>query len=210
MLTDRTEPPPDDDPRVYPVREDSELLLPFAEVQLGTGVLEIGCGHGAASLRAARSGAHVVATDLNPFALRHVRTSAKSIGVRVDVVRTDLADGLGRFDRILANPPYLPTLPAERDPDPWVNLALDGGPDGCSLTERVLHALPDHLKPGGRAYLLVSSRQEPARREQLAADWRAPGGSLTVVARRELGSEVLHVWELRPAENTPRRDAERL
>ena len=99
------------DAPVYPPREDTRLLLPFAEVPRGTLLLEVGTGSGLVALAAARRGARVVATDLNPHALRRLRARAREEGVDLALVRTDLAHGLGRFDRILANPPYLPTRP---------------------------------------------------------------------------------------------------
>ena len=198
-------PPPD--PRVYPTREDSELLLPFARVGRGTWFLEVGCGSGAAVLAAARAGARAVATDLNPHALRSVRTHARAAGVSVGLVRTDLAAGLRRFDRILANPPYLPTSPAARDPDPWVNLALDGGPDGLETTRRLFASLGDHLRPHGSAFVILSTRQPSQGRAGLLATWETREGPVERVAERSLGDERLEVWELRrrdPAASLPR------
>lgn len=182
---------------VYPPREDTLLLLPFAHARRGERVLEIGCGEGAAALAAALRGARVVATDLNPFALRAVRMRARELGVAVATVRTDLARGLGRFDRILANPPYLPTRPTERDPDHWENLALDGGPSGSRVTARILRSLPAHLAARGVAYLLLSSAQSASSRAALARSWTRLGGERRVVAERRLEGETLWVWELR-------------
>ncbi len=196
MLPRRT-PPESPEPPVYPPREDTFLLLPFARATAGRRVLEIGVGSGLLALTAARAGATVVGTDRNPYALRAVRAAARGAMVGLDLVRTDLAAGLGRFDRILANPPYLRTRPGERDPDRWQNLALDGGPDGWRTAARILAVLPRHLAPEGRAYLVVSSRQDPGRRRRLAASWRRAGGSVRVVAHRNLGGERLWVWELR-------------
>jgi release factor glutamine methyltransferase len=178
---------------VYPPREDTLLLRPFAEVAPGTRLLEIGTGSGAIALTAARRGARVVATDRNPLALRLLARTARHERLDLAVVRTDLARGLGRFDRVLANPPYLPTRPEERDPDPWTNLALDGGADGCAVLARILDQLPDHLQPNGVAYLLTSSRQSATRRTQLWAEWRARGGALAPVAERRLEGERLEV-----------------
>jgi release factor glutamine methyltransferase len=179
---------------IYPPREDSFLLLPFASVAPGTSVLEIGAGAGVASRAAARSGARVVATDLNLEALRWLRSAARAESLDVQIVRTDLADGLGRFDRVLANPPYLPTRPEERDPDRWTNLALDGGPDGCRVLGRLLARLPDHLAPGGSAYVVGSSLQIGPALAAVEADWRRRGGEQEVVAERVLEGERLVVW----------------
>ena len=181
---------------VYPVREDSELLLPFAQGTLGLTVLEVGCGQGAASLVAARAGARVAATDLNPYALRALKDAARAEGVEVEVIRTDLAAGLRRFDRILANPPYLPTSSAARDPDRWVNLALDGGEDGLSVTTRLFAQIPDHLTPDGRAYVVASSRQSELGIARLEVELRRRGGSVREVSHRALGTERLFVLEI--------------
>lgn len=182
--------------RVYPVREDSRLLLPFARCAPGERILEVGCGRGTAALVAARAGGRVVATDLNPWAVRFVRDAARAEGLPVEVVRTDLARGLRRFDRILANPPYLPTPPAARDPDRWVNLALDGGPDGLAVTSRLFAEVASHLTPNGRAFLLISSRQPSDGLARLAEGFRASGGAVREVAGEEIGGERLAVLEL--------------
>ncbi len=184
------------DAPVYPPREDTRLLLPFAEVPRGTLLLEVGTGSGLVALAAARRGARVVATDLNPHALRRLRARAREEGVDLALVRTDLAHGLGRFDRILANPPYLPTRPEERDPDRWHNLALDGGPDGCRVTARLVDELDQHLARGGGAFVVVSSRQDADALGRIRNGWEIRGGTLEVVDSRPLEGERLDVWRL--------------
>jgi release factor glutamine methyltransferase len=180
---------------VYPAREDSRLLARFARPRRGDLVLEIGCGRGLASLAAARHGARlVVATDLNPAALRAVYRRARAEELPLEVLRTDLAAGLRRFDLILSNPPYLPTAGSERDTDPWVDLALDGGPDGCRVTARLLRTLPGHLAEGGRAYVLVSSLQSRARLGDLRRRWIREGGACRTCARERWGKETLSIW----------------
>jgi release factor glutamine methyltransferase len=182
----------------YPAREDTFLLVPFTRVAAGSTLLEIGTGAGLIALEAARAGARVVATDLNPWALKHLRDRARSEGLPISVVRTDLAAGLGRFDRVLANPPYLPTAPDARDPDRWHNLALDGGPDGCAVTRRLVTSLPDHLAPGASAFVVFSSLQRPLAVAGIRRGWREGGGSMEIVATRQLEGERLEVWRLSP------------
>ena len=181
---------------VYPPREDSLLLLPFALVRAGTRLLEVGAGAGLVALEAARHGARVVATDLNPHALRSLRERARAEGLDLTPVRTDLARGLGRFDRVVANPPYLPTRPRERDPDPWHNLALDGGPDGCRVTARLVGELDEHLLRDGEAFVLVSSLQSPSALRRIRTGWARRGGQVVVAATRQLEGERLEVWRL--------------
>lgn len=191
-------------PPVYPPREDSELLVRFAKLPGAARILEVGCGSGVASLAAARTGARVVATDLNPGALRRLALRAASERLRVEVVRTDLAAGLGRFDRILANPPYLPTPGGSEDPDRWHHLALDGGPDGLATARRLVQGLGPHLAPGGSAFIVFSSLQDPAGVRQLRREWRAAGGRWVRVARRRLEGETLSVERLDRAAGGPR------
>lgn len=195
-------------PPVYPEREDTRLLVRFARAGPGRSVLDLGTGNGRLALEAARSGAITVATDLNPFALRAVRHAARVGRLDVTVVRTDLARGLGRFDRVVANPPYLPTRRRERDPDRWTNLALDGGPDGCRVLRRIVRTLPSHLRPDGAAFVLVSSVQRRSALERIRTAWRARGGVVATVARRRLEGETLEVWRwtraVRPRAATPR------
>jgi release factor glutamine methyltransferase len=179
---------------IYPPREDSFLLVPFAAVAPGTSLIEVGTGAGLAALEAARRGARVVATDRNPEALRQLRARALAERLDLSVVRTDLAAGLGRFDRLLSNPPYLPTRPEERDPDRWTNVALDGGLDGCRVLARLVHDLPDHLAPGGAAYVVGSSLQHGRSLAAIVAEWRDRGGDQEVVAGRSLEGERLFVW----------------
>lgn len=144
------------DPRVYPPREDSLLLAQTAEVHPGEPVVEVGCGSGLASLSAARSGGRVLATDVNPYALQALRRTARERGLSISLARADLFSGLRRFDVVLFNPPYLPSLPAGAGEDLWDRWALDGGPDGQGLLRRWLRELPEHLAPAGRAYLLFA------------------------------------------------------
>ncbi len=165
-------------------------------------MLEVGTGGGLLALTAARGGARVVATDLNPHALRRLASIARKERLDLHAVRTDLARGLGRFDRVLFNPPYLPTRPEDRDPDPWHNLALDGGPDGCATTAQWVEDLPAHLRPAGLAFVVTSTLQSGPRLRQIWEAWKAQGGSVVRVALRDLEGERLEVYRLRPRPRT--------
>lgn len=173
------------DDRVYPPREDTWLLLRTArdEVRKNERVLEVGCGSGEVAAGLAPV-ARVVATDINPHALRATRSRG------VAVVRTDLCAGLRPvFDLVVFNPPYLPTLPGERIDD-WLEYALDGGPDGRAVIARFCREVEGALAPGGRVLLLVSSLTGP---DEVRALMENAGYRAEIVARDELEGETLSV-----------------
>lgn len=139
--------------QIYPPAEDSFLLLRAAlrEIRETDRVLEVGTGSGYVAAGLSGRAAAVVATDINPHAVRCARARGLA------VVRADLFSGLsGPFDLILFNPPYLPTAPGERIDD-WLEYALDGGPTGRVVIERFIADAGRVLSPFGRILLLVSS-----------------------------------------------------
>ncbi|WP_330632193.1 HemK2/MTQ2 family protein methyltransferase [Halocatena halophila] len=140
--------------QVYQPAEDSQLLATTVTDRISPTdrVLEIGTGSGyVASQIVEKTGATVVATDINPHACRSAADK------QIEVVRTDIADAIkGQFDVVVCNPPYLPTDPDDEFDD-WMEYALSGGPDGRALVNPLLEELPRLLTDDGRAYLLVST-----------------------------------------------------
>lgn len=138
---------------VYRPAEDSYLLLNAAlqEACSEDTAIEIGCGSALISRELLARVKFVLATDINPYAVR----AAEEAGI--DAVRADLFRGIkGRFDLIVFNPPYLPTQEDERTGG-WIDCALDGGESGRETINRFLEQLRHHITPGGRALILVSS-----------------------------------------------------
>ena len=167
------EPDPD---QVYPVREDTRLLLEAAldEVEPRDRVLDLGTGSGYIAHRLVGKAALVVATDVNPHACR--MATSRGVGV----ARADLTAGLrGQFDLVLFNPPYLPTKPGERMDD-WLEKALDGGESGRDVIVRLLPDLSRVLAPGGRLLLVLS--ELTGEREVL--DLFRDGGFTAEICRR--------------------------
>lgn len=107
-------------------------------------------------------------TDISVAALEVARANARELGLeqRTDWVETDLADGIaGRFDLVVANPPYIPSgdiaglAPEVRMHDP--TLALDGGPDGLAPYRRIIAQAHD-LAAGGAVVLELGAGQADA------------------------------------------------
>lgn len=193
--------------QVYEPAEDTYLLLAAAleEVDPQDLVLEIGCGRGVISRSLAPRARRVIATDVNPFALRSLRGRPGIETVRADLFR-GIGEGAGagagargragaRFDLIIFNPPYLPTAEDEVLKG-WLNFAFDGGKTGRETIDRFLEGLIDHLAPaGGRALLLVSSLSDPAKVREKAEE---EGLAVEVVAREKHFFEELLVLRLTP------------
>ncbi|MEA2046415.1 MAG: HemK2/MTQ2 family protein methyltransferase [Euryarchaeota archaeon] len=178
---------------VYEPAEDTFLLLRTAleEVRPADSVLEMGCGRGLISRELTSKARRVIATDINPHALRMARKTG------IETVRADLFRGIkARFDLILFNPPHLPTGPQDKL-EGWLNLAFDGGVSGRETINPFLEGLRDHLAPEGRALLLVSSLSGLSEIEEKA---RSEGLEAMVVAREKYFFEELVVLRLRPAD----------
>lgn len=182
-------PAPIDYDEVYPPAEDTFLLLRAAlsEARPEDRVLEIGCGSGLISQELRPRVARLLATDINPHAVR----AASARGV--EVIRADLFAGIkGSFDLVLFNAPYLPTQPEERT-GRWIDRALDGGENGRETVDRFIAGLSGHLLPGGRALLLISSHTGLDEVREAAA---AAGLYAEVVAEEGCFFERLYVLRL--------------
>jgi len=98
--------------------------------------------------------ARVDAADLSAPALQVARKNVAryKLKERVRLVKADLFGSLGKYDLIVANPPYVTAnsmrrLPAEYRREP--ELALAAGKDGLDQVRRILAQAKEHLLPGG-------------------------------------------------------------
>lgn len=115
---------------VYEPEDDSYLLMGVEEIK--GRVLEIGCGTGIVGLSYAESGAGVTLVDVSDRAVLCAKRNALTNGISVNVVRTNLFDGIrGRFDYCIFNPPYLPK-------DPPDDRSWTGGKRGNEVTMKFL------------------------------------------------------------------------
>jgi release factor glutamine methyltransferase len=136
-------------------------------------VLDVGTGSGviAVSLALGWPTAQVEGVDVSEDALSLARENAEKLGVsdRMKFYRSDLLSSVeGTVDLLVANLPYIATeeiagLSAEVRRDP--HLALDGGPDGLRLIERLADDAPRILK--GRLALEIGHGQAAATAEIL-------------------------------------------
>lgn len=151
-------------------RPDTELLVVTAlDLLKESGrdeamIADVGTGTGAVAIALASQApdVKVVAIDISPQAVALANKNAEKQGVndRVYATESDLFDRLREsrtFDLIVSNPPYVTTNelidldPTVRDHEP--HLALDGGPEGTDVIERLLAEAPARLNEGG--HLLI-------------------------------------------------------
>lgn len=174
-------------PGVLIPRPETEILVDEALAALSNVrdplVADICTGSGCVGLSVAfeRPDARVVATDIEQVAVTAARENAERLGLaeRFSVFAGDLMAPLppemrGRFDAVLANPPYipsdaLPALPAEVigfEP----HIALDGGPDGLCVFRRLIEQARHWLAPGG-VILIELDEGMVGKAAQEAVEW---------------------------------------
>jgi len=157
-------------PKVLIPRPETEVLVEQAfavlnqkkegEVSFTPRILDIGTGSGAiaVSLAGELSDADVWASDVSEDALETARANARKHNVeeKIHFVKSDLfsaIDPLTRFDAIVSNPPYV-ALEDLDNLQPEVGRyeprsALDGGPGGLVIVNKLILEAKDYLKPGG-------------------------------------------------------------
>jgi release factor glutamine methyltransferase len=144
-------------------------------------VLDLGTGSGNIAIAVAQQHAGVQATaiDLSPDALTLAARNAARHGVaeRVRFLAGDLYAPLPaneRFDFVLSNPPYIAREQLDQLPvgvrhyEP--RLALDGGPGGYVVFERLLAQAGEYLEPGGSLIVEIGAPQEGPARQRIEAN----------------------------------------
>jgi SAM-dependent methyltransferase len=120
----------DYDPFSERIGEVGELVVARAQIEPGTSVLDVACGTGNASLRAARVGAQVTGLDLAPKLLSEGRAKAQAAGLEIDWVEGD-AEALpfedGRFERVLSTFGHMFAPRHRRTAEEMVRVCRDGG-----------------------------------------------------------------------------------
>lgn len=152
----------------YPtVAEDAVFLGPdsyrFADLidaelarlpaRAGARVVDIGVGAGVGLLTAngCCAAASLVATDVNPQALRLAAINAAAAGATIDAIQTSGLEGVaGTFDLALLNPPYIIDADARA-------YRHGGGMHGGELSLELSSAAMERLSPGGRLILYTGS-----------------------------------------------------
>ncbi|MGA3362103.1 MAG: methyltransferase [Solirubrobacteraceae bacterium] len=128
----------------------AEVLAALTIRRTAATVLDLCCGSGVQALLAARHAGQVIATDLNPRALRLAALSAALSGIENVAWRQgDLFEPLGteQFDLIVANPPFVISPTREL-------MFRDSGRSADQLSREVLQGVAARLRDGGFGHVL--------------------------------------------------------
>ena len=155
-------------PDVLIPRPDSETLVEaaLAAASVAPRVLDLGTGSGCLLLAvlSERRGGWGVGVDRSAGAAAVALDNARRLGLadRAAFVVGDWTAAIsGRFDLVLANPPYIGTgEPLDREVAEFEPAsALFAGADGLDDYRRIVPALADLLAPGGSAHLEIGHAQ---------------------------------------------------
>lgn len=153
-------------------------------------VLDMGCGSGVGAVAAARDGASVDAVDVNPEAVACTRRNVSRNGCaqQVRVLEGDLFGPVTdrSYDLVLFNPPFLEGRAESAYERAWRSEGL---------LERFAEELGDHLRPGGKAFLVLSTDADVP--SILRAFWTR-GYRSRIADRRSFLTETLRLYELVP------------
>lgn len=166
-----------------------ERAGPLAVIDVGTGsgAIAVALAVALRARRVAPTDVAITAVDVSGDALDLARENAVAHGVgdRIEFATADLLPRSRPFDVVLANLPYvrsdeldaLQGQPVSTTFEP--RLALDGGPDGLAVIDRLLDQLPWGLANDGIALLEIGADQAAAI--QASTDARLPGWTCEIV-----------------------------
>ncbi|MEO6539628.1 MAG: methyltransferase, partial [Ferruginibacter sp.] len=83
--------------------------------------LELGCGSGLISMAAAKQGAMVTATEINPVAIDYLKKNVRHNKVKLEIIQSDLFTDVPKkkYDIIAINPPYYKKDPVTLQDHAW-------------------------------------------------------------------------------------------
>lgn len=163
-------------------------------------LLDLGTGSGciAVTLAAELPPCVVVGLELSWDAVRSAQANIRRhrLADRVHLVQGSWAEPIrGRWDGMVANPPYIPSaqvecLPLEVRREP--RLSLDGGPDGLRALHTILAQAGRLLLPGGVLICECGETQAEGVAEDAAhRAWAATARILTDLTQRPRGVVII-------------------
>jgi release factor glutamine methyltransferase len=168
-------------------------------VRFNEKVLDVGTGCGILAILASEKASNVIATDVNPHAVKcaqlnvQINGKAKKVEVRTgnlfDPVKTSES-----FDLIIFNPPYLPVK--KTNSNHWIEDSWNGGAEGREVIDDFLDEAPAHLNDDGRIALLLSTLSD---RGETKRKLEEAGLKMEVISEKKLNFETIFLIEAKKA-----------
>lgn len=196
-------------PEVYEPAEDTFLLIDAIDIKPEDFVFEIGTGTGIIGLYCVMIGADVICSDINPYAIeltkRNFLVNQNLLKGNFEV-RTgsffSVIDKYEKFDKIIFNPPYLPTKSKDIVGDSgWFDKAVNGGADGLLQTQKFIDHLSKHLKKEGAGYFVFSSLSDRKKLDYIISK---AGLNLEILKRQNFDDEKLDIYKIIKKRNLSR------
>ena len=167
-------------------------LLQSTPVSPVSSVLDLGTGSGAQLLGQLECADKVTATDVHGRALDLAQATIAAAGEskKVELLQGSWFDPVAgrRFDRLVANPPFVVGLPEVGHVYRDSGLNLDGA------SELVVSQATDHLTPGGTAHLLAAWIHTSGQTwQQRVASWLPDKGVAAWIIQRDVADPALYV-----------------
>ena len=177
---------------MYTPSDDTFLLADCIRQYNGRRALEIGVGSGLLLDILEKNFTYVAGSDIDLQALQHCKQKMTS-SVNVLLVCCDAASafGIGKFDLIVSNPPYLPIDEDNNILDPTVH----GGPTGMEATIHFINSALPLLAGDGKLLIVISSFANSLALDKVVLENNM---HKKVVKEKRLFYETLSIVELSP------------
>ena len=139
-------------PKVYKGSTDTELFCKVLNIKKGQDLWDIGTGTGLIALYAKSKGAgYVLATDLNPDAVKNAKENSKLLDLKINIRLADLFGSINKkVDVITFNPPFTDQQ-AEQKHD------ISFWDKDHKTLKKFFSGIHKHLKPRGKVFIAWSS-----------------------------------------------------
>jgi release factor glutamine methyltransferase len=179
---------------MYAPSDDTFVLADCIRQYNGRRALEIGVGSGLLLNILEKNFAYVAGSDIDLQVLQHCKqqtSSSSSANVLLVCCDAGSAFGIGKFDLIVSNPPYLPN-----DDDNNNNIldpTVHGGPTGIEATIHFINSALPLLAEDGKMLIVISSFANSSALDKLVIE---NSMHKKVVKEKRLFYETLSIVEL--------------
>ena len=174
---------------MYTPSDDSYLLADCIRQYKGMRALEIGIGSGLLLSILEENFTYVAGSDIDLLALQHCRQHRISSNALLVCCDAASAFGIGKFDLIVSNPPYLPNDDFYHIRDPTVH----GGPSGVETTVHFINSALPLLAGDGKMLIVISSFANAGALDNVVVENKM---RKKVVKEKRLFYEMLSIVEL--------------